>query len=337
MHRDSVPAEDSVRMLAVLPAAALVAVDGANRGDAMAPAEDLAPGDVYSVAGPATLRQLAVSAPGGAGQLRVGAGTQTGRPGAQIHLDCCATFISEDGTFLDILVLVEMEPDGASLARVHLFPLAGIVPLTAYALVAVDRHLARARFAETACAAFTRGTRITMAGGHQVAVERLAAGDAVLTRDHGPQPLRWIGQQTMRASGAFAPIRIARGALNNAEDLVVSPNHRLFVYQRRDRLLPHRAEVLVKARNLLNGTTVTRTEGGFVDYFPLLFDRHEIVFAEGIAAETLLVDTLTRPALPGDADPAAGMPVPRAWAEEVNETHLDAAKAADLLRLSSGS
>ena len=55
--------------------------------------------------------------------------------------------------------------------------------------------------------------------------------------------------------------------------------------------------MLVKARHLINGETVTQQDGGFIDYFQLLFDQHEIIYAEGIAAETLLVDTRTRPAL----------------------------------------
>ena len=48
----------------------------------------------------------------------------------------------------------------------------------------------------------------------------------------------------------------------------------------------------------MNGTTVTRDEGGFVDYVQLLFDKHEIIYAEGIAAESLFVDTTSRPAEP---------------------------------------
>lgn len=111
------------------------------------------------------------------------------------------------------------------------------------------------------------------------------------------QEIRWIGQQTVRAVGDFAPIVIKAGTLNNANDLTLSPDHRLFIYQRRDALGAGRSEVLVKARHLVNGDTVTQQDGGFIDYFQLLFDQHQIIFAEGIAAETLLVDTRTRPAL----------------------------------------
>jgi hypothetical protein len=50
----------------------------------------------------------------------------------------------------------------------------------------------------------------------------------------------------------------------------------------------------------VNGTTITRQDGGFVEYYQLLFDAHQVIYAEGIAAETLLLDERTRPALPED-------------------------------------
>ena len=110
-----------------------------------------------------------------------------------------------------------------------------------------------------------------------------------------------IGGLTSEETGAlveFARVHIAAGALHNSNDLVVSPEHRLFVYQRADELGAGRSEVLIKARNLVNATTVTRTDGGFIEYYQLLFDDHQIIYAEGIAAETLLADLRTSSALP---------------------------------------
>ena len=123
-------------------------------------------------------------------------------------------------------------------------------------------------------------------------------GDRVLTRDDGPQKVQWIGQNTVRAVAEFAPICIKAGTLNNDDDLIVSPDHRLFIYQRSDELGAGRAELLVKVRYLLNGDTVFTQTGGYVDYFQLLFDGHEIIYAEGIAAESMLTDTRTKPVLP---------------------------------------
>ena len=162
-----------------------------------------------------------------------------------------------------------------------------------YRLVGIDTDNAKLKLAQVSCVSFTRGTQITLGTGRQCFVENLKIGDAVLTRDDGVQHIRWIGQSTQRAVGAFAPIQIKAGTLNNIRDLLVSPDHRLFVYQRSDQLGAGRAELLVKARHLVNGTSVKTQEGGFVDYFQLLFDRHQIIYAEGIAAESMLVDDST--------------------------------------------
>ncbi|WP_241523909.1 Hint domain-containing protein [Oceaniglobus indicus] len=292
--------EEPAQSLPVFHADLFRVVDGANLGDPMGHAGDLMLGDIYMLTPGARRTRLAVTASGASGALTIAPGTECGSPGAMVHLDCCATLMSPDGTTVEALVLVELDDTQTAIADVRLFPLAKLKPRLGYALVALDRAAARARFAEAACVSFTRGTRITLASGRMAPIETLAAGQSVLTRDHGPQKIRWIGQQTVRAHGAFAPIRIKAGTLRNEEDLIVSPNHRLFVYQRRDTLKAGRAEVLIKAKYLLNDDTVTRTDGGFVDYFQLLFDRHEIIYAEGIAAESLMVDTRTRPALPSE-------------------------------------
>ena len=60
----------------------------------------------------------------------------------------------------------------------------------------------------------------------------------------------------------------------------------------------------------MNGDTVTAREGGFVDYFQLLFDSHQIIYAEGIAAESMLIDSRTRPVLPDDLSERLGKHVP---------------------------
>jgi len=320
--------------LPVYPACAFTAVDGANLGDPLTIAEDLIAGDVYQLSPFSERCRLSVCAQPGAPSLRIARQTEAGNVGAEVHLDCCVTFMSPDGTVVEALILVELGGDGETIAHIHIFPLAEMQQRTDYAIVSIDRRAARTRFAETACVSFTRGTRITMANGAQIPVEGLNVGDRVLTRDHGVQQIRWIGRQTVRALGAFAPIRIAEGTLNNASDLVVSPNHRLFVYQRQDRLGAGRREVLVKAKYLLNGTTVTRTSGGFVDYFQMLFDRHEIIYAEGIAAETLLVDDTTRAALPEDISRNLTRDAPRR-VMELREAQVDARVAADLFRQAS--
>ena len=132
---------------------------------------------------------------------------------------------------------------------------------------------------------FTPGTRIATARG-AVAVEDLRPGDLVQTLDHGLQPLRWVGRKRVPAFGKLAPVRIAAGALGNARDLIVSPQHRMLVSGWQAAMLFGEDEVLVPAQALVNGRQVIRVEGGMVDYIHLLFDRHEVIWSEGAPSES---------------------------------------------------
>ncbi len=134
---------------------------------------------------------------------------------------------------------------------------------------------------------FVAGTRIRTPAGERP-VETLRPGDMVLTRDDGPQPLRWIGRRRVRAEGAFAPIRIAAGRLGAHGELWVSPLHRVLIRDPRAELLFAEAEVLIAARDLVDGDGIRRVEGGWVDYVHILFDRHQVVFSEGLETESFL-------------------------------------------------
>ncbi|MCF6231921.1 MAG: Hint domain-containing protein [Rhodobacteraceae bacterium] len=271
---------------------------GANQGDAIAPLEDLVADDVYSLIKNATRRRLALSATS-KGHFLVADTSQLGTDGATLHLDCALELMTPDGQITDALVLVEIDDTG-HIAGVYLLPLAPLLAKMEYSLVAMDRASAHKKFAHIACVSFTRGTHVTLGSGAQKRIEDISIGDKVLTRDDGVQMVRWIGQSTVRATGDLAPIVITAGTLNNTGDLVVSPDHRMFIYQRSDQMGAGQPEVLVKARHLVNGATVYVQQGGFVDYFQILFDAHHIIYAEGIAAESMLVDPRTRPVLPTD-------------------------------------
>ncbi|MEO0401840.1 MAG: Hint domain-containing protein [Pseudomonadota bacterium] len=319
--------------LPVFRADAFVVSQGANLGDAIACADDLMLDDVYSLGGHADPERLTLSTD--AGRFCVAPDSGLGTPGAAVHLDCALTLMSPDGQITDVIVLVEVDGHG-DIAATYLLPLARLAQRTSYALVGIDTDSVRTKFAHLACARFTRGTHITLASGAQKPIEDLIAGDRVLTRNDGVQDVRWIGETTVRAVGDFAPIRIRAGTLNNDRDLIVSPDHRLFIYQRKDRLGAGRSELLVKARHLVNGDSVTIQDGGFVDYFELLFDTHQIIYAEGIAAETLLIDTRTAPVVPDEvtarltAHTDAGLS-----GLDVTETLLDRPDAAEILRRAS--
>lgn len=134
---------------------------------------------------------------------------------------------------------------------------------------------------------FVAGTRIRTPNG-QVPVECLRPGDLVLTQDDGPQPLRWVGRREVAAAGAFAPVCIRAGTFGSHGRLVVSPQHRILIRDSLAELLFGEREVLVAAKDLVNGHSVTVREGGRVDYVHILFDRHQVVFSEGLATESFL-------------------------------------------------
>lgn len=104
--------------------------------------------------------------------------------------------------------------------------------------------------------------------------------------DHGYQPIRWIGSTSVAGKGRFAPIRIAEGALGNHRALTVSPQHRMLLAGWQAELLFDEAEVLVAAKLLVNDTTIRVMEVEEVEYFHMLFDAHEIVYAEGCPSES---------------------------------------------------
>lgn len=288
----------SVFTLPVLPADALRVEHGANMGDALSIADDLMLDDSYVLTPDSAPQRLSLLTQD-QGHFRISRDSTTGTPGRTVCLDSCLSLMSPDGRMTELLMLVELD-ETSHIAALYALPLARLSPKTEYRLVGIDTETARARLAQVAFVSFTRGTHITLATGEQRPIEELQVGDRVLTRDDGPQVIRWIGQSTTRAVGDFAPIRIAAGVLHNTHDLIVSPEHRLFIYQRSDELGVGRSELLIRARHLVNDTTITRQDGGFVEYFQLLFDAHQIIYAEGIAAETLLLDERTRPALPSD-------------------------------------
>ena len=321
---------------ATYPASAFTAVSGANEGDPIGLGDAAVPGDTYRLIRSATPARLAICDGPEGGQM-VARGSAVGAPRDELSIAACHSFMGPKGELIETLVLRLRGEDGVGL---HLLPLSPLVPAIEYELIGTETDSAPHRFADIASVSFLAGTHLTRANGKQALVEDLKVGDTLLTRNHGAQPIRWIGQQTRRATGAAAPIRIAEGTLNVARDLRLSPQHRLFIWQRKDAVGAGRAEVMVKADLLVNGTTVTREEGGHVDSYQLVFDDHEIIYAEGIAVESLLVSAPARALLPDDLSLEAATKSQSQNAElEIDETALGSPEdaAARLTRASRGS
>jgi len=132
---------------------------------------------------------------------------------------------------------------------------------------------------------FTRGTIIETSRG-PVLVEDLVEGDKIKTLDNGFQPIRWVGARKVQGIGSFAPVLIKKGALGNTRDLLVSPAHRMMLDGWQTELLFGEAQLLASAKSLINDSTILRQECDKVEYFHILFDRHEIIFAEGAPTES---------------------------------------------------
>jgi hypothetical protein len=144
---------------------------------------------------------------------------------------------------------------------------------------------ARAEFGEC----FLKGTRILTPSGERP-IEELEVGDLLPTALGGLRPIRFIKRyRYQRASLAkpwthhLRPVRIAKSAIfeNVPHDtLFVSQGHALYV-----------DGVLVPAANLVNERTITiwsADERDELEFFHVMLDSHNVIYAEGLACETLL-------------------------------------------------
>jgi hypothetical protein len=108
-----------------------------------------------------------------------------------------------------------------------------------------------------------------------------------VTRDHGLQPIRWIGKSTVPGRTRFAPVRLSAHILPGAQrDLIVSPQHRVLFTGYKTELMFGEPEVLVPAKHLIDGHAVRTEPSDQVTYIHLMFDRHEIIYADGAATES---------------------------------------------------
>jgi hypothetical protein len=136
---------------------------------------------------------------------------------------------------------------------------------------------------------FLKGTKILTAEGERK-IEDLALGDLLPTLFGGLRPVQWIGRYPIKKSDPSKPwvkdalpIRIARSALGPElphADLYVTGYHSLLI-----------DGVLAPAATLINGTTIVRDEEREYDeleYFHVKLESHDVIYAEGVLAETLL-------------------------------------------------
>ena len=141
---------------------------------------------------------------------------------------------------------------------------------------------------------FTPGTRILTPDGLCL-VQNLREGDMVQTKDNGAQEIVWKGARRMTGARMFAmphlrPIRIRMGALGVErpdEELLVSPSHRMLIQGDEAMALFNTPEILVAAKDLINGKTVTvDVTVPEVTYIHLLLSDPQILWANGVETES---------------------------------------------------
>ena len=155
---------------------------------------------------------------------------------------------------------------------------------------------------------FAQGTIIDTELGPRP-VDGLLVGDRIKTVDHGYQKLQWIGRRAMDASTLeqnpnLLPVRISAGAMGHGlpwTDLVVSPQHRIRVKGWRAELLFGYPEVLIPAKAFLSSPGVDVLDDWTGSYYHLLFDRHELLWSNGLITESLHPGEIALSAL-GNAD-----------------------------------
>ncbi len=141
---------------------------------------------------------------------------------------------------------------------------------------------------------YAAGTRIATDRG-EMPVEALAPGDLVRTLSGRLAPVRWVGRRRIDCRRhprpeQVQPVRIRQAAFGPGQphrDLLLSPDHAVLC-----------GGVLIPVRCLVNGATIAPVAVAAIDYLHVELDRHDVLLAEGLPAESYL-DTGNRGAFPG--------------------------------------
>ena len=134
---------------------------------------------------------------------------------------------------------------------------------------------------------FAAATRVATPAGLR-RVGDLQAGDMVETRNHGPQPVLWVGRRRVAARGRHAPWIVAAGSFGAHGRLMLSTQHRLLLTLPGERGGKERL-CAVKHLAWQEGARGIRRQSfpGEITYVHLLLPRHGLLWAEGLWAESL--------------------------------------------------
>lgn len=148
--------------------------------------------------------------------------------------------------------------------------------------------------------ALLRGTPVERADGQVVPVEDLAPGTALRGIDGDDVQLRWCGTLSVTTDAETAPVVMEPGAIGNDATLLISPDTRILLEDWRAEVMCGSRQVLVAARDLVDGQAIRRRAPGHAQYYLLLCDRHQIIRAAGAWIDSLRVTTASFAALRED-------------------------------------
>jgi hypothetical protein len=139
---------------------------------------------------------------------------------------------------------------------------------------------------------FAAGTRILTTRG-EVRVEDLRVGDCAVSGFGGCSEIIWTGHREVDCArhpvpAEVWPVRICAGAFGDgmpARLLRVSPDHAVFVASTSASTVEG---VLIPAKYLVNGTTVTQEAAASITYWHVECAKHEVLLAEGLPTESYL-------------------------------------------------
>jgi hypothetical protein len=151
-----------------------------------------------------------------------------------------------------------------------------------YAVSTLDASVLANLGFQAAC--YLEGTRILTDAGERP-IETLSVGDELRTILGGSGRVIWLGRRavdlTRHPNPRLAwPVRVSAGAFGvgcPTRDLFLSPDHAVFT-----------GGVLIPVRLLINGTTIQQTERAQVVYYHVELQRHDVILAEGLPAESYM-------------------------------------------------
>ena len=220
----------------------------------------------------------------------VGAGTQVTDLDSVVFFNGTITYTdgtTETNGFFNVVQMVNgdvfvMIPDGDAALSAK--------PIESIDIVSVQSDdyggLQQSQYDDTTFVCFAPGALIKTPHGDTF-VQDLRAGHLVETLDQGAQPIAWAGARTLTfpdAPDSQKPYSFKAGCLGTGlplADLVVSPQHQILC------ITPDGEQfTLAKSLEQLQGVRQMRGKRS-VTYHTLLFRRHEVIFANGLAVESL--------------------------------------------------